>query len=163
MNVLRFWFAPVLLLVGGAWLAAVVDSNDSIDAPIKFYQYQNGAAAGGYDVVVYVEEARAQKGERTIEARYAGQLWLFASAENRDKFLQTPRRYIPQYGGHCAFGVAQGYLVRGDPLAWTVRDGKLYLNYNKSVRGNWLAGAEGFIVRSEKNWPELTKPESASQ
>ena len=88
-------------------------------------------------------------------ARFAGQEWRFASEENRDLFVASPQRFVPVYGGHCAFGVAQGYLVRGDPNAWSVFEGRLYLNYSKSVRRTWLADVPGFLVRSEENWPGL--------
>lgn len=163
MNAIRHLIAPLVtalvLLAGGAYFASSADSDadGAVVGKTKFFQYRNGAAAGGYDVVAYFDDAEAVAGEQVYEASYAGQLWHFKSMENREKFLAAPKKYIPQYGGHCAYGVAQGYLVRGDPEAWTVRDGKLYLNYSKSVRNSWLADAAGFILRSEKNWPGLNK------
>ena len=138
---------------------AIGESEDETAAStrIKFYDYRNGAGAGGYDVVAYFSESAAAKGSAEHFAEWGGEKWLFATAENREAFLQNPSRYIPQYGGHCAYGVASGYLVRGDPTAWTVKDGKLYLNYNANIRIAWLADSDGFLAKSEPNWKELNR------
>lgn len=157
-GILRFWFAPVLLLFGGMLLAAVVDSDDAVDLPHKFYQYDNGKGARGYDVVAYFDESAAVRGDNKIQAKYGGQVWLFSNKENRDKFLETPQKYIPQYGGHCAWaaGSGDGYSAFGDPKAWTIHtDGKLYFNFSKNIRKGWLARVntdENAIARSDENW-----------
>ena len=46
-------------------------------------------------------------------------------------------------GGYCAWAVSQSYTVKGDPQVWTVTDGKLYLNYNKSVQSGWEKDTAG--------------------
>jgi len=137
-------------LHGGA--APVANAADKI----KFYQYANSYGAEGYDVVSYFgDDARPLPGSQQYKAVYGGETWLFSSAANRDKFIAAPARYIPQYGGHCAYGVAQGYLVRGDPLAWSVHDDTLYLNYNQGIRREWNSKKTSYLRRSEKNWPQL--------
>lgn len=155
----RLFFAAfaLLLLAGGGFFVAGAggDADDTVTGQTKFYQYANGAGAGGYDLVAYFDESQARPGERAFETKYAGEVWRFASMENREKFLQNPRAYLPQYGGHCAYGLSQGYLVRGDPKAWSVIGEKLYLNYNKSVRNNWLANAQGFITQATPHWQRL--------
>lgn len=158
-GIIRFWFAPVLLLVGGIVLAAVVDGDDGVDLPFKFHDYKNrGFGAGGYDVVAYFDKSEAVPGKQGIEAEFGGARWLFDTIANRDKFMETPRRYIPQYGGHCAWAASRqnGYQAPGDPEAWTVRDGKLYLNYNENIRRGWLADindrGDEVIVRGDDNW-----------
>ncbi|MGI9337266.1 MAG: YHS domain-containing (seleno)protein [Gammaproteobacteria bacterium] len=160
-GILRFWFAPVLLLVGGVLLSAVVDSDDAVDLPYKFYQYQGAGAgfgAGGYDVVAYFDQTDAVRGKPHIKAQFGGEEWLFDTVENREKFIKAPERYIPQYGGHCAYAVSRNYEFYGDPKAWTVRGGKLYFNANTSVRRQWLPNVnddedgDRFIARSDENW-----------
>ncbi|MCH9758297.1 MAG: hypothetical protein K0U19_04230 [Proteobacteria bacterium] len=151
-------FSSLLLSILGIFAVnAMSDLNDETQSSIKFFQYKNTLGAGGYDVVAYFEDNAAVEGENIYEANFAGMLWNFASAENRDKFLATPDRYLPEYGGHCAYGVAQGYLVRGDPQAWSIRDNKLYFNYNKNIRNAWIADAGRFLRKSENNWPQLNK------
>ncbi|MBE8158257.1 MAG: YHS domain protein [Betaproteobacteria bacterium] len=132
--------------------------NDTASAnKIKFFQFANGAGADGYDVVAYFEESRARKGSPNYETEWGGVIWRFASPENQKLFLAAPAKYAPQYGGHCAYGVAQGYLVRGDPSAWSVRDNKLYLNYNSNIRTAWIADAANFIRRAGEQWPKLNR------
>ena len=61
----------------------------------------------------------------------------------------SPRRYLPQYGGFCAFGVAGGYKADIDPEAFSLVDGKLYLNYSKSIRAKWLGDVPGYIGKAD--------------
>lgn len=152
--------AAAAMFAGVCVLTISAMSKDGEDttagSQIKFYAYPDGAGAGGYDVVSYFSAA-AQKGNVAHRAEWGGEVWHFVSAENRDKFLQNPQRYIPQYGGHCAYGVAQGYLVRGDPQAWSVRDDKLYLNYSANIRVAWLAAADDFITTATSQWSQLNR------
>jgi len=36
-----------------------------------------------------------------------------------------------------------------------VVEGKLYLNYNKSIQAKWEKDAETLIMKGNKNWPTL--------
>lgn len=148
-------FAGVCALTISAMSGAGEDT--AAGKAIKFYEYAGGIGAGGYDVVAYFSESAAQKGSAAHRAEWGGEEWHFVSSENREKFLRDPLRYIPQYGGHCAYGVANGYLVRGDPLAWSVREGRLYLNYSANIRLAWTADADGFIAAAAPNWKELNR------
>lgn len=44
-----------------------------------------------------------------------------------------------------------------DPMAFTVVDGKLFLNYNDTVRSRWLSDISGYIRKADSNWPEAMK------
>ncbi len=129
--------------------------EDDID--IKFYTYSSGVAADGYDVVAYFTEEKAVRGDEQYSVEWGDEVWHFVSEENKEMFLKTPFKYAPEYGGHCAYGVAGGYLVRGDPRAWSVENGKLYLNYSANVRRTWRAASDSYIVKSEANWPKLNR------
>lgn len=146
-----------MLALSASEATAAESAADSATVQIKFYQYTNGLGAEGYDVVAYFEEDAAVPGAPAYQENFGGMKWQFASAKNRDKFLANPEKYLPRYGGHCAYGVASGYLVRGDPQAWSIRNGVLYLNYSKSIRRAWQANDKKFIARSEKNWPGLNR------
>ena len=115
----------------------------------------SSAAAGGYDVTAYFSEAKPVKGKKAFTTEYKGANWYFASRANLNAFTQDPEKYAPQYGGYCAWAVAQGKTASGDPLYWTVHDDKLYLNYNKKINKRWLAKRDAFIVAGDKNWPEV--------
>jgi YHS domain-containing protein len=102
-------------------------------------------AMHGYDPVAYFREARPVKGSMNFAAEWMGAKWMFASAEHRDQFQKEPEKYAPQYGGYCAWAVSKGYTANGDPQVWRIVNGKLYLNYNKSVQKKWAQSPEARI------------------
>lgn len=55
----------------------------------------------------------------------------------------------------CAYGVAHGSAPEIDPNAWSIVNGKLYLNYSLGVRERWKADIPGFIRRADANWPAV--------
>ena len=95
------------------------------------------------------------KGSADHSHDWNGVKWLFAAAANRDAFAAEPDKFAPQYGGYCAWAVSQGYTASVDPEAWSIVDGKLYLNYSKSVMKTWLKDRPGYIIKADKNWPGL--------
>ncbi|MGE0640590.1 MAG: YHS domain-containing (seleno)protein [Thermoanaerobaculia bacterium] len=114
-----------------------------------------GLAIDGYDPVAYFLDGRPVEGKKEFATSWQGATWRFASAEHRDLFTAAPEKYAPQYGGYCAWAVSQGYTAGIDPDAWTVRNGKLYLNYDLEVQKKWLADPDGLIVKGDANWPKL--------
>ena len=118
---------------------------------------KDGVAVGGYDTVAYFEDGRAVKGRSELNVEYAGVVWRFASEKHRKQFLSDAARYIPQFGGYCAYAVAKGYTATADPTVWRVVDGKLYLNYNRAVQRVWEDSHAELIELASKNWPSLHK------
>jgi hypothetical protein len=112
-------------------------------------------ALRGYDVVAYHTEQRAVPGLAAYTHDWNGARWRFANAANRDAFAADPARYAPQYGGYCAYGLAQGYKVGTDPKAFAVVDGKLYLNYSPAVQRTWNGDRAGYIRTADGNWVRL--------
>ena len=120
-----------------------------------YTSFIGNTAIGGYDPVAYFTQSKPVKGRGDFSYSYKGADWNFASQENLDAFKASPEKYAPQYGGYCAYAVSQGYTASTDPLAWTIVDDKLYLNYSKSVRQLWLREAKNNILKGDKNWPGL--------
>lgn len=116
---------------------------------------ENGVALKGYDPVAYFTDARPTRGDASISATHEGATYHFASAANRDAFTADPARYAPQYGGYCAWAVAQGYKAPIIPEAWAVVDGKLYLNASRGVQRRWQRDVPGFIATANQVWPTL--------
>lgn len=114
-------------------------------------------AVQGHDPVAYFMEGKPVKGSKTFEAEWNGATFRFASAENRDLFLADPEKYAPQYGGYCAWAIADGKFAKGDADHWRIVDGKLYLNYNAKIQKKWDADTSGFIDRADDIWPTLDK------
>lgn len=121
-----------------------------------FYE-KDGVAIKGYDPVAYFTDNRPVKGSPAYKAEYGGSVFHFVSQANRDAFAANPAKYAPQYNGFCAFGTAGGYKAAIDPAAFTIVNNKLYLNYNRDVLKKWSADIPGFVVKADKNWPEVAK------
>lgn len=135
------------------------------------YVDETGFAVSGYDVVAYfgldqspIGQAQPAPvpGNADITAEYNGDTFAFSSEANRDTFAANPSAYAPQYDGHCAFGIAKGGKVPGNPTLWRIVDNKLYLNITKNVVGFWEADIPGNLSLSEDNWVSL-EAQPASQ
>ena len=118
---------------------------------------RKGVAVKGYDVVAYFVDGRAVPGEAALEHELGGVRYRFASAANRDRFVREPQRFVPQYGGFCAWAVSRGYTADTDPLAWRIVDGRLFLNYDRSVQRQWETDIPGNVVKGDANWPALSR------
>ncbi|MGB8813232.1 MAG: YHS domain-containing (seleno)protein, partial [Paracoccaceae bacterium] len=115
---------------------------------------KTGFAVSGYDVVSYFDLPQSKvgtaqssplSGKSDLTAEYNGAVFAFSSEQNRARFVADPAKFAPQYDGHCAYGVAQGGKVPGNPTLWRIVDGKLYLNITKNVVGFWEADIPGNI------------------
>jgi YHS domain-containing protein len=115
----------------------------------------NGTGAGGYDVVAYQVENAAKPGNEAVVAEFEGVKYRFISEANRATFTADPAKYIPAYGGYCAYAVSKGSTASTDPEAFTVVDGKLYLNYSKGVQSKWQEDVSGNITAANGNWPKV--------
>jgi len=148
ITVLRASRVAVVLFTGFAAFAGKVESTN---------KDEKGIAIKGYDAVAYFEQSAPVKGSPKFTYQWMEATWLFASAQNRDRFAANPQRYAPQYGGYCSYAVSQGHTAPIDPEAWHVVDGKLYLNYSKDVQKKWEEDRAGYIHKADQNWPELHK------
>ncbi|WP_285163406.1 YHS domain-containing (seleno)protein [Shewanella goraebulensis] len=131
----------------------VIGCTSLSDKPI--YNDQ-GYAVTGYDVVAYFTDNKAVKGNAEFQTEYQGSQWLFSTKQHQQQFEQSPDRYMPQYGGYCAYAMSSGFVVSSDPQAFTVFEDKLYLNYSLSVRENWLENRDQFITEADEYWLKKT-------
>ena len=114
-------------------------------------------AINGYDPVAYFTVGKPVKGLDTLAYEWMGAKWKFSSQANLDLFKANPEKFAPQYGGYCAYGVVQDALVKVEPEQFTVREGKLYLNYNAEIQAKWLKDPAGFIKQADTKFTELLK------
>ena len=112
-------------------------------------------AVSGYDPVAYFVEGRPVEGRKGFEFEWNGATWRFVDAKNLAAFAADPEKFAPQYGGYCAWAVSQGTTASTDPEAWRIVDGKLYLNYSKSVQSTWVQDIPGNIAKADGNWPGI--------
>jgi YHS domain-containing protein len=115
---------------------------------------QLAVAAAGYDVVSYFDDTPT-RGEAAKNVFHNGAIWYFSSDANRDKFRADPAAYAPQYDGYCSWAASQGYKAAGDPLFYTVNDGKLYLQVHSRAHELWKGDIPGNIVKADENWPRI--------
>lgn len=117
----------------------------------------SGVAIKGYDPVAYFTDSKPVKGSPQFTHHWNGANWQFASADHRDEFAKSPEKYAPQFGGYCAYGVSQNHTAPIDAEAWTIIDGKLYLNYSQGVKATWSKAIPKYLEQADKNWPALHK------
>lgn len=117
----------------------------------------DGPAIKGYDPVAYFNAGKPVAGTSEFTADYKGATFRFASAANRDAFKAMPEKFAPQYGGFCAYAASYGAKADVDPSAYAIVDGKLYLNYNKSVQTKWNQDTTGYIAKGNANWSSVVK------
>ncbi|MFT5632117.1 MAG: hypothetical protein ACI82I_002880 [Gammaproteobacteria bacterium] len=115
----------------------------------------DGVAIRGTDPVAYFDQMAPVAGSADHSLMWKGAQWRFSSAGNLDIFEANPMAYAPQYGGYCAFALSKGALATTDPDAWTIYDGKLYLNYSTNVRKIWSQDIPGNIALADANWPTI--------
>jgi len=123
----------------------------------SFFGKDTNTAISGYDPVAYFIQNQAVEGSEKYITEWKGANWRFANKENLTKFKADPTKYAPQYGGYCAYGVSQNYLVKVDPEQFSIINNKLYLNYSRSVKNTWLQNPHGYIKNADKNFPDLIK------
>jgi YHS domain-containing protein len=118
-------------------------------------------AIHGYDVVAYFLEGRAAQGTTEFEHSWGDANWRFSSEANKNLFVANPEQYAPQYGGFCAVCLAlDGELADANPKAWTIVDGKLYLNYSMHQRTQWRIRSAAYVKLGDEAWTEVMTRES---
>jgi YHS domain-containing protein len=113
---------------------------------------EDGIAIDWTDPVVYFTAGAPVAGLAQHAVVWHGATWRFASDANRAAFEADPEAYAPQYGGWCAWAVAEGYTASTVPEAWAIVEGRLYLNYSRRVQRQWSRDIPGNIARADSNW-----------
>ncbi len=141
------------LVIATAFILSVAVASLA-EAKSEINKNWRGIAIKGYDPVAYHKDGKPAKGSGEYEVKWKDAKWRFASAEHRDLFEADPERYAPRYGGYCAWAVSQGYTAGVDPKnAWTIVEGRLYLNYNVEIKEKWEKDIPGNIAKANANWP----------
>lgn len=145
----RLKLALLVILVG------IALTNLPAGAGERVNKDDENVAIRGYDPVAYFTEGRPVQGKADFEHEWQDARWWFANAEHRDLFKDDPARYAPRYGGFCSAGMTVGELVRVDPEAWVIVEGRLYLASAKQWRDEFAADAGANIAKADANWEKL--------
>lgn len=119
-------------------------------------------AVQGYDLVSYHTTGKPLPGTGMHTAEHDGETYLFVSKAHKKAFENNPQKYIPAYGGYCAYGVAVGKKFVGDPTVWELVNGKLYLNLNKEIQGTWAKDIKGNISKANKSWGKIKNKDAST-
>jgi YHS domain-containing protein len=117
----------------------------------------DGVALHGFDPVAYFTQNKAVKGEAQFTAQHKGVTYEFASKEDQAAFQANPEKYVPQYGGFCAFAVAKGVKADADPHEFVINDGKLYVYYRDKALEAYQQDVKGNTESANHNWPDVAK------
>lgn len=136
-------------------LAAVAHAEPTI----RVNKDADRVAIAGYDPVAYFTEERPVEGSPELEYEWQDALWRFSDPEHLTMFAKDPERYAPRYGGFCTGGMALGVRWVVDPEAWAIVEDRLYLNFRKGGRDEFVADPDSYIRKADANWERLGQPE----
>ena len=136
------------------------DSKQQKDLDIHhFNTSKQKLVVDGYDLVSYFNEDKPVKGKPSISTKYQGLLFHFSSQQNKDLFISEPTRYLPKYGGWCAYAIGDyAKKVDVDPLSYTIENGELFLfykSYFNDTKEKWIKNHDFLKQNAEENWQKI--------
>ena len=132
----------------------------SLGAVQHYNLSKKNVAVKGYDVVSYFDGS-AEKGSESIAYEFEGATYYFASEEHKKRFSSSPARFMPQYGGWCAYAMAlKPDKVDINPKTFKIVNGKLLLFYNQfgintlNSWNEWNNDAK-YMADAQKHWEQI--------
>lgn len=125
-------------LTGAALLTPAIAAIAPTHHPERIHTISLGLS--GYSPVSYLESNRAEPGSPRFSAEHEGVTYFFTSGAQRRAFQASPERYLPAYGGYCAFGCSVDSKFIPDPTSFEVIDGRTHLflkNNDVDARTLW--------------------------
>ena len=147
----------VLIVVLGLFVAIAGSAAAGTDSPVPAVNADQGIGLKGYDPVAYFINGAPTKASEHYSFAWKGVTYRFASAGNLEKFKADPEKYLPQYGGYCAYAMSLDRIADIDPSRWAIVNGKLYLNNGFVAEKLWSLNKNGNIVSADRNWPQYPK------
>jgi YHS domain-containing protein len=114
----------------------------------------NGVILKGYDPVAYFVQKKAVKGSPKYKTTHQGATYYFSSAADLAVFKKDPSKYVPQYGGFCANGMANRQGNDIDPNVFFVLKGKLYVCASADAEKEFQSNLQQNTKKADENWDE---------
>jgi YHS domain-containing protein len=146
-----------LIVVLGLFVAIAGSAAAGTDSPVPAVNADQGIGLKGYDAVAYFINGAPTKGSDQYSFAWRGVTYRFASAGNLEKFKADPEKYLPQYGGYCAYAMSLNRIADIDPSRWAIVNGRLYLNNGFVAEKLWSLNKSGNIASADRNWPQYPK------
>jgi len=147
----------LLIVVLGLVLGIARTAMAGADPAVPAVNAAEGVGLKGYDPVAYFINGAPTKGSEQYSFAWKGVTYRFASAGNLEKFKADPEKYLPQYGGYCAYAMSLDRIADIDPSRWAIVNGKLYLNNGFVAEKLWSLNKSRNIVSADRNWPQYPK------
>lgn len=120
---------------------------------------KRGWALDGFDVVHLLDHLQVVSGNTSFQVEYRDAVWLFTSSRTLQAFKENPGKYMPAYGGFCAYGISQGYKAPTRINLFTIVDGVLYFNFSPYIKRYWVQHQQLLIGTANDQWPQIkTEP-----
>ena len=113
-----------------------------------------GVILKGYDPVAYFTQKKAVQGSPKFQTKYEGATYYFSSAADLATFKKSPSKYVPQYGGFCANGMANRQASAGDPTVFFILKGKLYVCASPEAEKEFQSNVQANVKKADQNWDE---------
>jgi YHS domain-containing protein len=114
----------------------------------------SGVILKGYDPVAYFVQKKAVKGSPKYKTTYQGATYYFSSAADLAIFKKNPSKYVPEYGGFCANGMANRKASDIDPSVFFVLKGKLYVCASPEAEKEFQSNLQQNTKKADQNWDE---------
>jgi hypothetical protein len=117
---------------------------------------KSGLALQGHDPVAFFTDSKPVKGLPSIQGTHAGATYRFATEENLKTFTANPEKYVPAFGGYCAWAVSKGYTAKVEIDTWQIHEGRLVLNYDQGIKKKFNKDLTGNYNNAVANWPKVS-------
>ena len=118
------------------WLVLLFSPLSFADDPVQS-SYFGSVAIDGYDTVAYWTEEKAIEGNKKFSYEYKGLIGVLPLRKISICLKQIRKNTCQNTAVICAWAMSDDSLASVEGDAWTMFEGKLYLNYNQRVMKDW--------------------------
>lgn len=137
---------------------AVAQAQRETETPAEDTRYTLKVGLSGYSPVSYLDHNRAEPGSPRYTAEHEGVTYFFTSRAQIETFRDAPERYMPAYGGYCAFGCSVESHFVPDPTSFKIIDGRVHLflkNSDVDAFSLWEDGDEAELKeKADAYWAD---------
>ena len=153
--------APLVAKVTTAEDAAQTHPAKESRAYLHSYNLpSSGIALEGYCPVAYFAVNKPVRGKPAYASRHDGVTYYFVSADAKKLFEKNPEKYLPAYGGWCAYGMHVKDKFPVDPTKFKIVDGRLLLflkNKHVNALELWNSGDEKQqLANADAHWQTVS-------